>query len=169
MDDASHHLCDGLFASKIIMEDKKTISHLQSMLWYRALKVFYISALAVVLISCNFLIWSSVYIENDYSYFSTLPPPPTGQIGMTLDQVKNQTKTLTSGGGIFSQIANQQSVNNSWDAFDKAIAKSQQASQPSILSVLVYFILGNIAVLLFFEFIRRAFYYIVLGSVRPRK
>jgi len=32
-----------------------------------------------------------------------------------------------------------------------------------------YFIFGNLLILLFFEILRRAFYYIVLGSIRPQK
>ncbi len=32
-----------------------------------------------------------------------------------------------------------------------------------------YFVIGNLIILLFFEFLRRAFYYIVLGSIKPKK
>lgn len=32
-----------------------------------------------------------------------------------------------------------------------------------------YFVIGNLLILIFFEIIRRAFYYVVLGSIKPKK
>lgn len=34
---------------------------------------------------------------------------------------------------------------------------------------LIYFFIGNLSILLFFEIIRRVFYYIALGTINPKK
>lgn len=39
----------------------------------------------------------------------------------------------------------------------------------SVVEMLLYFIAGNLLILAFFEFIRRSFYYIILGKVKPQK
>lgn len=85
------------------MDNKKTISYLNSKTWYRFLKVIFLFLLLVIIIIVN-----CVAIDNILS-------------------------------------------------------------SPSLESIFLFFIGGNIATLLFFEILRRVFYYIVLGAIRPKK
>lgn len=91
--------------------DNKTISNLDSKIWYRFLKVIFITVFFIVLLGLN------------VTFFD-------------ISRVYNQATSIY----VFS-----------------------------FLRFIKFFFIGNFIFLLIFEAIRRAFYYIVLGAIRPKK
>jgi len=94
---------------------EKTISYLNSKMWYRFLKVIFTVLFLSILVAAN---W--IFIENSRDY-------------VCLRQ-------------IYLCHFN----------FD-------------FLNFVKFFLYGNFIILISFEFIRRSFYYVVLGTIKPKK
>ena len=105
------------------MENKKTISYLNSKVWYRFLKVIFIVTFLLFLLGSNLIFVSVSWIYH--SGPSSLTDPFAGNF-------------------------------NGYSTFDFS-------------SFIQLFIIGNFVTSLIFEAIRRAFYYIVFGSIKPEK
>lgn len=141
---------------KLNATENKTISHLEDKVWYRTLKVCYLILFVLILICGNIIIFDS--IPNNLISPNKITNP-------VLESTPRE-KNITSG------IINKSSESQRKTGFDFDKLKSE-VSQPqasnSIWYFVMNFIIGNLSILLFFEVLRRVFYYIMLGSLRPQK
>lgn len=144
------------------MENQKTISSLNSKVWYRLLKVIYCLFFVATLIIVNVVIHtaSQEYKDTRLSkalseYRSTLVQNTTNSLSTT-----NPFADLIPGDkapcGIFCQMENENKI------------KDQQ-SKIITNYILAFFLVGNLILVTFFEVIKRCFYYIFFGSLRPKK
>lgn len=139
----------------------RTISYLESNIWYRTLKVFYLIFFMLILIFCNIII------------FDNIPDNLTSS---------NETANLISE-SVSKKILNDEESNKisrsskktgfDFETFGTEVSQPQKQLQAQPANAIWYFIgnliIGNLLILLFFEVLRRVFYYIILGSLRPQK
>ena len=151
------------------MENKITLNYLQNKVWYRAMKVFYFLIIFIAFIFFNSIMWIAGNTTENQPDFSTLRPVGNSITQSSEPLTQLQMKNMSSEYNKIYSSSSSTSTIAQWNEFDKAMAQSQNASQPSNLKSTIYYILGNLVILLFFEVIRRAFYYVVLGSIKPKK
>ena len=124
------------------MENKKTIEYLNSKAWYRALKVVFI-----VLFIFTFVVGNLAFINESLVYNEKQG------LGLNGPQTVKEWK-------------------DSRGLYDKYLIETGQKEVETNLNFGVFiklFFIGNLIILLIFEAIRRSFYYIVLGSLKPQK
>lgn len=124
--------------------ENKTISQLTEKKWYRLLKVVFILVFLIILGMSNFIIFISA---KDYK---TIKQDSTS----CLEELKSIEP-------------------NTWGYLNKK-ANCEIGFQTEIyffnyIKFIKYFLIGNFIVLSIFETIRRCFYYVVFGSLRPEK
>lgn len=129
--------------------ENKTISNLNSKVWYRFLKVFFVLSFLGVLAIYNV---SFVFIKSNV---------------VTSVKYFNGPTVMFEG-------------RPTWQDFTEVAERGLLGSRlsldppPTIVSrnfngIIKHFLIGNLIILLIFEVIRRVFYYIVLGSIKPKK
>jgi hypothetical protein len=100
------------------------------------------------------------YVDNYKEMYGTtyeLPPPPKGQKGYTFEELFGDTD-LSNG---FIKKTDGVSILSNY--------KVALENRFSILQIIGFMLLSIIGSLLFFELLRRIFYYVVLGSIKPLK
>ncbi|MBU6500240.1 MAG: hypothetical protein KGJ89_00175 [Patescibacteria group bacterium] len=124
----------------------KTITDLNNKMWYRFLKVFYILLIFVVITITIMIGWSDTsYTPFDPSQFGAIPVQPKDLGYLPVD---------TSAPNI-----------NQLSPSDYTTAQKSNGLMQFLGEVVPILIVE----LLLFEFARRAFYYIVLGTWRPKR
>lgn len=203
--------------------ENKTISYLNSRVWYRLLKVTFVVGFLIVLGGFNFVFFgtakklpldqSRTIIQCNFNNYKSFSPASIGLYLENLDmywirdymsyennskihkitdqcagilkisdlspgsfKVISQPNTSASGSSDFSNLSFRDKikpVSNGFD-FSKGIPVENNNLfdiKPVFIygSFVKYFFAGNLLILLVFEFLLRAFYYIVLGTIRPKK
>ena len=168
------------------MENKKTISWLNSKVWYRFLKVVFICSILFcllignasllsngvkrldngkTLISCKTTSNKNTYTPNELEI--KLTASNFTQDGEFIDPKSKIWKTCGGGFDPSSSFA------NSLNLFDKYVILPNLVFDINPVytykEFILKFIINNLLVILFFEILRRAFYYIILGKIRPEK
>lgn len=166
----------------------KTITELNSKMWYRLLKVIYLIIMflfivyAVVIafsevgsyqtdytVVCNYGNKSTflaakdkeIYISTYYDYSNSLAQLPDNT------KVDLREACEISEEELFAQM---DSIVNGTDGGGKLFdLKETKVNVSTYFSSIMWSILAIVIILLFFEIIRRAFYYIILGKIRPPK
>lgn len=167
---------------------EKTISHLNSKAWYRFLKVIFILVLALseltavvgvyesnkpvevsdYMITCNYGNQKVFFAQDEGIYLyssdlsnglSSLPDYQKEEISKDKCQISQQTlnaklSAITSG------------TDDGKKLFDIVEASHTKGGYAEALG---YALLAALAVVLFFEIVRRIFYYIILGKFNPPK
>ena len=174
-----------IFLGHLNVMENQTISQLNDRVWYRTLKVLYAVLFVITLVCLNTLAWTNTRITT-----------PTEKI-VTQDQFKQMMAKIPNGDPktLITTLHEQgyklvglDTVTITKDQFTQAFAKMPSGtsaidfaaslkrqgympdtSENTSRSAVIYFIVGNLAIILFFEFLRRAFYYIVLGKLSPKK
>ena len=175
----------------MIIENKKTISHLNNKAWYRLLKVIFGLIFLIVLGVCNYNIYydgikrldldKTIVNCNVYDLLDN--DVPSHQI--TLKQVDsyfnnnefnnfNYTDYIKNYNYNALAIANKCQENSKYHF---RIVKFGTSTTPifiinptySYIEFFRLFIIYNFIILFIFEAVRRTFYYIVLGSIKPEK
>jgi len=167
------------------MENKKTISYLKSKAWYRLVKVFFFLALLIVLGIFGFIAFSSKPYTTIDQYNSKIvcnngKEYKAGDhgIGIYLPQVFSvirgadnpaDAQVLCVEGGSFVPEA------VSMDEWTKLTSPTPlykieivEKTVGNWWSFIGYIVLALFIILAIFEAIRRIFYYIVLGSIKPK-
>lgn len=152
------------------------MSDLNNKMWYRLIKVLYITMFLVILITGL----SIIYIDNKV-------PDKFIQNSKLIEIIKNAPENTTSEGIMMAledrgyiiekfdeaSLGKLESVfkkSNQSDSIEKIMSRYQSyRTYPSSIAMLGYLMLFLLISLLFFEIIRRIFYYIVLGTLRPKK
>jgi hypothetical protein len=180
------------------MENKKTISHLNGKAWYRLVKVVFFLALLIALGIFNLIAFSSKPYTTTDEYNSKIvcnngKDYIAGNNGIDIYKAiadefnrpressyilydvigtdhPNNATVLCWGGSSFvpEAISNDDwlTLTSSTPQYKVELAKKTVGNWWGFLELLV---IGNIVILLIFEVIRRVFYYIVLGSIKPEK
>ena len=169
---------------------EKTISHLNSKIWYRILKVLYILSFLVVLLITIVIIYSVNFpaqqvVDNDETTI--------------LCNYGNKKQFLASENNVYFSYSELSSDNYLTDYHKTELKKLCQISKTEldqklnailsktddntklfdinpvikneggIIAFLGYSILGILILIIIFEIIKRIFYYILLGSLNPKK
>lgn len=202
---------------------EKTISYLNSKIWYRIIKVLCIFVFLISFVGFNIFVFGEVGFENidsdktkiscNYKDKKTFSPSDE-KISLNNNDFKNKTFDYKS----YFEGYNDYNIKNILkvcydkdvdDVFamqrwyekglqDKSFISDKEMQEiekieSSIISsdkakyldysfkffnidpvfsyskFIKYFLIGNIAILLLFELIRRVFYYIALGTLKPKK
>jgi len=137
---------------------EKTILYLNNKTWYRFIKVIYIFSILIFLVSFNV-----------YNYTNSREGK------MDFDKVKIQSaegkvsvKFETEQTVVFDSSPSQKDIEEVAKRLNLDITKYFSYSLNKA-DFIIFFLIGNLSILLLFEIIRRAFYYIVLGTIKPGK
>jgi hypothetical protein len=166
----------------------KTISELNSKIWYRFLKVIFVLAFIVVSLITVFIVYDSNKSKwvNDYIVTCNFGDKTTfaawneKSILLTDYDLRNYISDIPDYKKEAIQKAcgiTQQDLNNLFDSITQGIDKEQKLFDVkkanveigNILKAILFSLLSLVPVIIIFEIIKRAFYYIVLGSLRPPK
>jgi hypothetical protein len=228
------------------MENKKTLSYLNSKTWYRFLKVIYCAVFLIIVIIVMLMVWSGYnvkevdyknsiiictpndtsvsnqphiqipldQIESEASYYDLLALQYGGDDLTSLNNkfrdacminivtMKDGTNNLVASGQrvtlnqnqilkindqpfspvnleqqiytmqeLLAQTSNISPLKLNLSAF-KLVGKNYSLSivkTNNLLQTIFYFLIWFFVVIFIFEILRRAFYYIVLGSIKPSK
>lgn len=160
------------------MENKKTISYLNDKAWYRLLKVIFILLILLCLYFLFVLLAENgikrldnnktlIYCKRNTEEFSPrelgieLTKSNFTSFGEFID-TNNKIWNTCNGGGFTNFYTSERYVTLPNDVFDiKPIYTYTEFTK--------HFIFYSILVLLFFEILKRTFYYIILGKINPNK
>jgi len=173
------------------MENKKTISDLNNKAWYRAVKVVYIfSFLAIVIITITLFLAEGEFRVLDVpnsrivcqygneKQFLMKEIFTRDEMPITLPNYSN-----TQPGGLFSRIAqeqlqnqilksceiNQVTIENSFKGGKADFVPDPFRAEERYKIQIGYLLLSLLILVVVFEMIRRIFYYIFLGNIKPQK
>lgn len=166
--------------------DNKTLNYLNSKMWYRLIKVIFLGVFVLVEIVSVF----AVYDENrtvqtetqvvtcNYGNKNMFVPQMKGiyisdydlrnGISSIPDYGKEQIRQACGVSQIEIQKLITDTLNNSNTPALFSVGKGT-TTHGSTPRAIVYSLLDILVIALVFEVVRRAFYYIVLGSLRPQK
>jgi len=142
---------------KLNATENKTISHLEDKVWYRTLKVCYLILFVLILICGNIIIFDSIpnnLISSNKTVSSISKSVPKKMLSD--EDFDKLPRALKKNGFDFESI-------------DTEVSQSQPQASTAIWYFVGSLIIGNLSILLFFEVLRRVFYYITLGSLRPQR
>jgi len=161
------------------MENAKTLGHLNGKSWYRLLKVFYFSTIVIVSLASVIGVFVLNQPSENGNYYSYA-------------QCKNGTTVDLEGNGIYSfngYISSDDSntIEQKCGISHTDTSANFQAGQRVPLSaflqnnyqlvvsptnwflIITYSLITILVILAFFELLKRLFYYVILGSFRPKK
>lgn len=152
---------------------EKTISYLNDKTWYRFLKVIFIIGCLIILAIFNLFVFSSIGIKQ-------VSQPMKNDLTSTKmsqsDFVKNirekfpQYKDIDDIKLINAVLTKYPQYKNSVELKGEALINSLDAPPTYTYRLFFkWFLVGNFIFLLIFETIRRSFYYIILGTIKPKK
>lgn len=170
--------------------ENKTISYLNSKAWYRFLKVIFVVMFLIVLMGFNSIIFSDGIKKLDLTK-STIICNADETLGTEKHQITfedvdkyfivkefdnyNYYNFIKTWKDDALAIVNKCNEGSKWHPrlidFGPNINPPEFEINPvySYITFVEYFIVGNLIVLFIFEAIRKAFYYVVLGSLKPAK
>jgi len=136
---------------------EKTIKSLNKNWWYRLLKVtyiffFFLALLVSFLLTSSFLSQQTISDESFVKVGQTIKQQYTDEYGQYSDQ--------EIGKRVYEKRYDE------WLKYRDLVIYEDKFS---MLEKNIYYILTFFIVALFFELVKRAFYYISLGSVNPKK
>ncbi len=169
--------------------DNKTISHLNTKIWYRFLKVVYSFAIVIISLIAIILIYQEKsqeikLVDNNKTIilcnYGNKKQFTASQAGIYLTTFETESNFLSNDDRIaleeFCQVSQAEenfvsdAITNHTDNVKKLFTITPIIkNEGGIISVLGYSILTLITILIIFEVIKRVFYYIFLGSIRPEK
>lgn len=173
------------------MENKKTISDFNNKIWYRAVKVVYILLfLAIAIITITLFL-----AEGEFRVLDIPNSKIVCQYGnekqflmkdiFTKDEmpIALPSYSSTQQGGLFSRIAqeqlqnqilksceiNQVTIENSFKGGKADFVPDPFRAEEKYKIQIGYLLLSLLIVVIVFETIKRIFYYILLGNIKPQK
>jgi hypothetical protein len=138
------------------MKNFKTVSDLNDKIWYRLLKVSSLLFLALLLFLSVAFVYDGYNTYSDSQVFDQLILDNNKLSEMEPSVLYQVIDMCVSGRKI------DKGCNEILEARDKVF-------QQNNLEIMGIFTLVILAILGVFEFLRRAFYYILLGRIRPKK
>ncbi len=132
--------------------ETKTIAHLNQKIWYRFFKVGFI-----------FFLLMSILIFNGITIYDR-----SGKVG-GINSLQLDDASRTQLDGIMLKMDSQGASDSDMQAIANDFKQKYGKPTYSNSYFIKLFIIGNLFILLFFEILRRVFYYIVLGTIKPEK
>jgi hypothetical protein len=152
-------------------EDKKTIEYLNSKWWYRLLKIIYIFLFTVLVISSFSIIYDTTspkkVFDNKSSYIQCIDKD--AQFGLDENDISLLSEYIYSWDDktFKSWCGNYKDVNDPLNIRNEYKLISLFKTRGSWYDVMYYFTEIIIILFVFFEIIKRIFYYVSLGKINP--
>lgn len=168
----------------------KTISELNSRWWYRLIKVLFLLLLVLIFLFSFAVVYTTYHVRNVSDYLVTCDygnkktfdaykdagiqilsfnldgPATVGSLNDYEREAIQKACGITSSEAV-QMLRNSLSGNSGIPSL--FVIQPTTVTEGSTLSVVLFSALSLLIILITFEFIRRMFYYIVLGKIRPPK